>query len=164
MDSKKITNTNCWTEEKVILARFFIIWINIERKRFLSEGKSIFFVDCQTLKCNLNGYLTLLGPRPPQKINIKWKHAWLQPILHYYLHSVRTRENFISCIYTLWWSSDFLRRPQNLKKSPTCFDVYSVASKQVGYFFFKFRGFSRKPELYTQTWAWYTEYRYSSKY
>ncbi len=31
-----------------------------------------------------------------------------------------------------------MRRPQNLKKSPTCFNVYSVTSKQVEAFFFKF--------------------------
>jgi hypothetical protein len=40
-----------------------------------------------------------------------------------------------------------VRRPQNLKKSPTCFDIYSVASKQVGDFFKNVVLF-RIPELY----------------
>ena len=30
-----------------------------------------------------------------------------------------------------------MRKPQNLKKSPTCFDVYSVASKTSRRFFFQ---------------------------
>ena len=52
-----------------------------------------------------------------------------------------------------------MRRPLNLKKSPTCFDVYSVASKQVGYFF-------QISWPFQKTWTLHSNlglvYRYSS--
>ena len=44
--------------------------------------------------------------------------------------------------FPIFQSSDIVRRPQNLKKSPTCFDIYSVTSKQVGYFLQNFVAFS----------------------
>ena len=38
-----------------------------------------------------------------------------------------------------------------MKESPTCFDIYSVTSKEVEDFF-KFYGLLRKPKLYLLNW------------
>ena len=66
------------------------------------------------------------------------------------------KELLIKLPMTLWRFStkDIVRRPQNLKKNPTFFEIYSVTSKQVRYIFI-FCFVFLKTNRIDVTWAFY---------